>query len=264
MKFDEYQCIEFERRQRVLVIKLNRPDQLNAINGRLHTELSQVFADAAADPDSDVVVLTGNGRAFCAGGDLDWMQSSIDRPAEFEAVAAEAKAIIFSQLDLPKPLICRLNGHATGLGATLAVCCDIVVAHTGVKIGDPHVKVGLVAGDGGALLWPQLMGYAKAKRYLLTGDLMSAAEAERLGLLSEVVAPEQLDEASYGLAERLSKGATKAIRWTKITANLPLKQLVHSHFDAGVAYEMLSNLTNDHQEAVSAFRERRDAVFTGT
>ena len=137
--------------------------QLNAIDGRLHTELSQVFTDAAADPDCDVVVLTGNGKAFCAGGDLDWMQSSIDRPAEFETIAAEAKAIIYSQLDLPKPLVCRLNGHATGLGATLAVCCDIAVAHTGAKIGDPHVKVGLVAGDGGALLWPQLMGYAKAR-----------------------------------------------------------------------------------------------------
>jgi enoyl-CoA hydratase len=263
MNWDDYQCIAFERRERVLVIKLNRPEQLNAVNGRLHSELSQVFTDAAKDADSDVVVLTGNGKAFCAGGDLDWMQSAIDRPAEFEQTADEAKAIIYSQLDLAKPLVCRLNGHATGLGATLALCCDIVVAHSGVKLGDPHVKVGLVAGDGGALLWPQLIGYAKAKKYLLTGDLLTAAEAERIGLLSDVVPPEQLDEASYGLATRLARGATKAIRWTKITANLPLKQLVHSHFEAGVAYEILSNLSSDHSEAVAAFRERRDAVFTG-
>ena len=263
MTWDDYQCIQFERRARVLVIKLNRPEQANAINARLHTELARVFSDAAADPDSDVVVLTGNGKAFCAGGDLDWMQSTIDRPDEFEASATEAKAILFSQLDLPKPLVCRLNGHAMGLGASLALFCDIVVAHSGVKIADPHVKVGLVAGDGGALLWPQLIGYAKAKKYLLTGDTLSATEAERIGLLSDVVPPEQLDEAAYGLAERLARGATKAIRWTKITANLHLKQLVHSHFDAGVAYEMLSNLTSDHQEAVTAFRERRDAVFTG-
>ena len=263
MKWDEYQCISFEWRARVLVVKLNRPDQMNAINGRLHTELATVFNDAAADPDSDVVMLTGNGRAFCSGGDLEWMQSSIDRPEEFEAVAAEAKAIIYSQLDLAKPLICRLNGHAMGLGATLAVCCDISVAHSGVKIADPHVLVGLVAGDGGALLWPQLMGYAKARRYLLTGDTLMAAEAESLGLLSQVVPPEQLDEASYGLAERLARGATKAIRWTKITANLPLKQLVHSYFDTGIAYEFLSNQSSDHKEAVAAFRERRAAVFTG-
>ncbi len=263
MKWDEYQSIVFERRARVLVIKLNRPAQMNAIDGRLHFELAQVFTDAAADPESDVVVLTGNGKAFCAGGDLDWMQSSVDRPSEFERVADEAKAILYSQLDLPKPLVCRLNGHAMGLGATLAVCCDIVVAHSGVKIADPHVKVGLVAGDGGALLWPQLIGYARAKRYLLTGDTLSAVEAERIGLLSEVVAPDQLDDASYGLADRLARGATKAISWTKITANLPLRQLVHSHFDAGIAYEVLSNLTSDHREAVAAFRQRRDAVFTG-
>lgn len=264
MKWEEYQCISFEWQQRVLIIKLNRPEQLNAINGQLHTELANVFTDAAHDGESDVAVLTGNGKAFCAGGDLDWMQSSIDRPVEFETVAAEAKAIIFSQLDLAKPLICRLNGHATGLGATLAVCCDIVVAHAGVKIGDPHVRVGLVAGDGGALLWPQLIGYVKAKKYLLTGDLMTAMEAERIGLLSDVVPLERLDDASYGLAARIAAGALKAIRWTKVTANLPLKQLVHSHFDAGVAYEMLSNLSSDHREAVAAFKERRDAIFTGS
>ena len=263
MQWQDYQCITFERRGRVLVIALNRPAQMNAVNGRLHTALSHVFTDAAADGESDVVVLTGAGRAFCAGGDLDWMQSSIDRPQEFEQVAAEAKAIITAQLDLPKPLICRLNGHATGLGATLALCCDISVAHSDVKIGDPHVKVGLVAGDGGALIWPALVGHAKARKYLLTGELLTALEAERIGLISEVVASDALDEATYGLAERLARGATKAIRWTKITANLPLKQLLHSYFDAGIAYETLSNLSDDHREAVAAFRERRDAVFTG-
>ena len=263
MKWDEYQCISFEHRERVLIVKLNRPDQFNAINGRLHTELANVFTDAAKDAESDVVVLTGAGKGFCSGGDLEWMQSSVDRPQEFEDVAAEAKAIIYSQLDLAKPLICRLNGHATGLGATLAVCCDIVVAHAGVKIGDPHVKVGLVAGDGGALLWPQIIGYTRAKKYLLTGELMTATEAERIGLISDVVSTEELDDASYGLATRLAAGATKAIRWTKITANLPLKQLVHSHFDAGVAYEILSNMSSDHREAVAAFKERRNAVFTG-
>lgn len=259
----DYQHIEIERRGRVLVLQLNRPEQLNAINGRLHTELARVFTDAAADRESDVVVLTGRGKAFCAGGDIDWMQESIDDPTAFEQVANEAKQIIFSQLDLPKPLICRLNGHATGLGATLAVCCDIVVAHEGVKIGDPHVKVGFVAGDGGALLWPQLMGYVKAKKYLLTGDLMTAAEAERAGLISDVVPADQLDAATYGLAERLEHGAIKAIQWTKITANLPLKAIVHSHFDAGIAYESLSNRTADHAEAVAAFRERRAPIFTG-
>jgi enoyl-CoA hydratase len=263
MNFDTYECIEFKRDARVLTMALNRPEQRNAVNARLHFELSRVFSDAQRDPDSDVVVLTGNGAAFCAGGDIDWMQQSIDVPAEFEKTAREAKDIVYSQLDLEKPLICKLNGHATGLGASLALLCDIVIASDEAKIGDPHVSVGLVAGDGGALIWPQLVGYAKAKKYLLTGELMLAAEAERIGLVTDVVARAELDAAVDAMAQRLVSGATKAIRWSKVTTNLPLRQLFHSYFDAGVAYECMSNLTEDHAEAVKAFRERRKPVFTG-
>ncbi len=262
-RYDTYRTIRAERRGRVLTLTLNRPDELNAVNAELHSELSRIFRDARDDDEADIVVLTGEGRAFCAGGDIDWMQSTIDRPEEFEATGREAKDIVFSQLDLDKPLICRLNGHATGLGASLALLCDIVIASDRAKIGDPHVSVGLVAGDGGAFIWPQLVGYAKAKHYLLTGDLMTAAEAERIGLVTKVVAPEDLDAEVYGLAERLAGGALKAINWTKITANLPLKALFHAHFDAGLAYETMSNLTADHQEAVNAFREKRKPVFTG-
>jgi len=263
MDFASYQCIEFRRSGRILTVLLNRPEQRNAVNARLHHELSRVFTDVQRDPDSDVVVLTGNGSAFCAGGDIDWMQLSVDEPDEFERTAREAKDIVYSQLDLEKPLICRLNGHATGLGASLALLCDIIIASDEARIGDPHVSVGLVAGDGGALIWPQMVGYAKAKKYLLTGELMMAAEAERIGLITDVVPRAGLDAAVDAMAERLATGATKAIRWSKVTTNLPLRQLFHSYFDAGVAYECLSNLTADHAEAVAAFRERRKPVFTG-
>lgn len=263
MDFASYQCIEFRRSGRILTVLLNRPDQRNAVNARLHHELSRVFIDVQRDAESDIVVLTGNGSAFCAGGDIDWMQLSVDEPEEFEKTAREAKDIVYSQLDLEKPLICRLNGHATGLGASLALLCDIIIASDEVKIGDPHVSVGLVAGDGGALIWPQLVGYAKAKKYLLTGELMMATEAERIGLITDVVPRADLDAAVDAMAQRLVSGATKAIRWSKVTTNLPLRQLFHSYFDAGVAYECLSNLTADHAEAVTAFRERRKPVFTG-
>lgn len=263
MDFASYQCIEFRRNGRILTVMLNRPEQRNAVNARLHHELSRVFTDVQRDPDSDIVVLTGNGSAFCAGGDIDWMQLSVDEPDEFERTAREAKDIVYSQLDLEKPLICRLNGHATGLGASLALLCDIIISSEDAKIGDPHVSVGLVAGDGGALIWPQLVGYAKARKYLLTGELMLATEAERIGLITDVVPRVELDAAVDAMAQRLVSGATKAIRWSKITTNLPLRQLFHSYFDAGVAYECLSNLTADHAEAVKAFRERRQPVFTG-
>ena len=263
MDFASYQCIEFKRDGRILTVTLNRPEQRNAVNARLHHELSRVFTDVQRDTDSDIVILTGNGAAFCAGGDIDWMQLSVDEPDEFEKTAREAKDIVYSQLDLEKPLICKLNGHATGLGASLALLCDIIIASDEAKIGDPHVSVGLVAGDGGALIWPQLVGYAKAKKYLLTGELMMAAEAERIGLITDVVPRAELDAAVDAMAQRLVSGATKAIRWSKVTTNLPLRQLFHSYFDAGVAYECLSNRTEDHAEAVKAFRERRKPVFTG-
>jgi len=261
--YDHYEMLSVERRGKVLTITMERPEQLNAVNTALHHELSKIFVDVKYDADAEIVVLTGRGRAFSAGGDLDWMQYAIDNPANFAEVGREAKDIVFNQLDLDKPLIAKINGHAIGLGASLACLCDISIASDKAKIGDPHVSVGLVAGDGGALIWPQLCGYAKAKYYLFTGDAMPAAEAERIGLITKVVPEDQLDQEVESLAERLSKGPLKAMRWTKITTNLPLKAIFHSHFDAGIAYECMSNLTADHQEAVSAFREKRDPVFTG-
>jgi enoyl-CoA hydratase len=263
MDFRDYECLRFGRDGRVLTITLHRPEQRNAVNGRMHTELSRVFTDAQRDPHSDVVVLTGSGSAFCAGGDIDWMQSHVDDPDQFDRMAREGKDIVFTQLDLEKPLICKINGHATGLGASLALLSDISIASDEAKIGDPHVSVGLVAGDGGALIWPQLVGYAKARKYLFTGDLMTAAEAERIGLITECVPAAQLDACASAIAQRIAGGATKAIRYTKITTNLPLKALFHAHFDAGLAYECLSNRSSDHAEAVQAFRERRKPRFTG-
>jgi enoyl-CoA hydratase len=263
MHFDDYKTIQFHRRERVLYVTFNRPDVLNAVNELMHEELAQVFHDCSKDPDSDVVVVTGAGRAFCAGGDIEWMQDAIDVPSRFEKTAREAKQIVYSLLDCEKPVIAKLNGHATGLGATIALFCDVIFASTKAKIGDPHVSVGFVAGDGGAVIWPQLIGYARAKEYLLTGDLMTAEKAAGMGLINHALAPEELDAAVDAFADRLNQGAIKAIRWTKLATNIELKKIAHSAMDACLAYESLSNVTRDHQEAVNAFREKRAAVFTG-
>ena len=260
---DHYETIRFERKGRILTATLNLPETLNAVNARLHSELSRVFLDLNDDPDSDIIVLTGAGRAFCAGGDIDWMQEAIDDPSLFETTAYEAKRIVFSQLDLEKPLICRMNGHAIGLGATIALGCDVVIADERAKIGDPHVAIGLVAGDGGAVLWPHLIGFLRAKEYLLTGDLIPAPEAARMGLINRAVAREVLDDDVYGLATRLAGGARKAIRWTKVVTNLALKQVAHATMDPSIAYESLSNMSEDHREAVAAFREKRSPAFSG-
>ena len=133
------------------------------------------------------------------------MQQKIDRPELWDATSLpEAKRIIFRMLECDKPVIARVNGHAVGLGATVALMCDIIIAADTAKIGDPHVNAGLVAGDGGALIWPQLIGFARAKEYLFTGDLMTAAEAHRIGLINHVVPAEELDAKVYGLARRLA------------------------------------------------------------
>ncbi len=263
MNFADYKTLLFTRRGRVLEITMNRPDKLNAVDEVMHAELARVFVDASNDPDCDIVVLTGAGRAFSAGGDIDWMQRMIDDPASFEKTAREGKQIVFSLLDCEKPVIAKLNGHATGLGATIALFCDVIFASDKAKIGDPHVCVGFVAGDGGAVIWPQLIGYARAKEFLMTGDLMTAEEAAKIGLINHAVAAADLDARVAEFADRLAAGATKAIRWSKMSANIGLKQLAHSIMDASLAYEAMSNVSADHQEAVNAFREKRAPTFTG-
>ncbi len=188
----------------------------------------------------------------------------IDEPSRFEKTAREGRQIVYSLIDCEKPIIAKLNGHATGLGATIALLCDIIYAAEDAKIGDPHVSVGFVAGDGGAVIWPQLIGYARAKEFLLTGDLMTAAEAAQIGLINHAVGADELNACVDKLADRLAMGATMAIRWTKMSINIGLRQLAQTMMDASLAYEALSNTSEDHQEAVNAFRERRSPTFGQT
>jgi len=263
MDYDHYRAIDFRRDQAVLHVTLNRPDTLNAIDDDLDEDLSHLFEDIAGDRDTRVVVLTGAGRAFSAGGDIESMQQLIDEPQRFLNGIARGKRLIFSLLDCPQPVIAKINGPAMGLGATLALFCDVSFATREALIGDPHVKVGFVAGDGGAVIWPQLIGYARAKEYLLTGKSLTGEEAARIGLINHAVAAGELDGAVDEFAQRLARGAARAIQWTKLAINIGLKQLAHSILDASFAYEALSNQTTDHREAVDAFREKRKPRFTG-
>ena len=261
--FASFKTLAFERRDRILTITINRPETYNSVDGDLHDDLARVFYTVQDDPDSDIIVLTGAGKAFCAGGNMDWFQSMIDDPSIFERLAPDAKKIVFGLLELEKPIICRLNGPAAGLGASIALLCDVIIADSNATIGDPHVKMGLVAGDGGAVIWAQLVGFARAKEYLMTGKMMPATEAERIGLINHAVPTDQLDEKVYGLAEELAQGARQAIRWTKTVANIPLREIAHQVMDACMGYEMMTNLSADHQEAVNAFREKRKPKFVG-
>jgi enoyl-CoA hydratase len=264
MDYAHYQHLLIERTDRVLRVTLNRPDVLNAVNKRLHYELARIWDDVMYDDDADIVVLTGAGRAFSAGGDYPWLLETLRNRDINKVSSHEAKRVVFSLLDCEKPVICRMNGDAIGLGATVALYCDMVIAADHARIGDPHVRAGLVAGDGGAVIWPQLVGFTRAKYYLMTGDLIEAPEAAQMGLITRAVPEAELDEAVDALVGKLANGAQKAIRWTKVSTNIALKQLAHATFDAGIAYELMTQFGDDHSEAVQAFVEKRKPKFTGS
>jgi enoyl-CoA hydratase len=262
MDFSHYTFFKVERAGKVLSLTLNHPDKLNSFNEAGHRELSRIFVDAAEDEDSEIIVVTGAGRAFTAGGDLEYMQKLRDTPALMHRTVREAKRIVFTLLDCDKPIICKVNGDAIGLGTTLALLCDVVFAVENAKFGDPHNNVGLIAGDGGGIMWPQMIGYARAKHFLFTGELLKAKDAQAMGLIHAAVAPDKLDEEVNAYVDRLLKMPVQSLRWTKQTLNIGLKQLAHSMMDAGMAYEALAGQTKDHQEAINAFRDRRRPKFS--
>ena len=263
MNYDAYQAIEASRDGRILTLTMSRPGTLNAVDAVLHEELSRIFLDVDADDETDVVILTGAGDAFCAGGDLQWLNDMHGDPAAFARTVWEGKRLVNSLLDLQKPIIARLPGHAIGLGCTIALYCDIIYASERARIGDPHVAVGLVAGDGGAVIWPQLIGYARAKEFLMTGDLLSAADAAAIGLINHAVPADRLDAAVDAMAKRLAGGAINAIKWTKASVNAGLKQAANAVLDTAFNFEAMSQMTEDHRIATEAFLNKKDPKFTG-
>jgi enoyl-CoA hydratase len=261
--YDGYEMLKVTRRDRVVTVSFNRPSVKNATNPQMHQELVQVFPEIGRDPEAYVVVLTGEGDAFSAGGDIETMQKSLDDHARWVESMIEARDILFGVIDLDRPVIAKVNGHAIGLGATLALVCDIVVAKDTAKIADPHVRVGLVAGDGGSVIWPALVGYARAKKYLLTGEAITGAEAAAIGLVSEAVPAERLDARVEEIAQSLADGAAVAVRLTKKAINMSLRQQMDALIEAHLGYETMSHLSADHREAVTAFVERRKPAFSG-
>ena len=260
---ERYETLRIERSGRLLTIVMNRPASLNAADALLHEELAHVFYDVASDPDSDVIVLTGAGRAFSAGGDIPWMQDAIDTPEMFEQTAREAKRIVFSMLDLEKPLIAKVNGHATGLGATLALFCDVVFASEDAKIGDPHVSIGFVAGDGGPAIWPQLIGFHRAKEYLMTGELLPARKAAEIGLINHAVPAAELDATVRRVADTIASKSPLTLAIGKEAFHRQIELPVEEAY-AHTARVMTENmLAQDAAEGIDAFLTKRSPVWCG-
>ena len=255
-----YETLRLERDGALLTITLNRPAQYNAFSQAMHRELGLCLFELRHDPEVRLVILTGEGKAFSAGGD---MTEPPPDTAGFALGAAEGREIVYGLLECPQPVICRMNGDAIGLGATVALLCDFVIAADTARIGDPHVRMGLVAGDGGALLWPLLVGPMLAKYYLLTGDLVAAPEAARLGLITRSVPVDVLDGEVDALARKLLAGAPLAQQFTKRSINAALKSMASLQFDLSLGYEGVTILSADHAEARTAFVAKRRPTFEG-
>jgi enoyl-CoA hydratase len=240
----------------VRVVTLNRPAVLNATNEDMHRELSLVWGRLAADPDARAVVLTGAGTAFSAGGDIDFLQTMHDDPVARATAIGRDREIQLAMMRFPLPLIAAVNGPAVGLGCSLALGCDIVLLSDAAYLADPHVAIGLVAGDGGAALWPLLTSLSRAKEFLLTGDRLSADVAVQLGLASRVVPAASLMDEALALAHRLAARPTTALRATKRALNLHLEQAAVGPMELALEAEAASMTSDDFARGLDDLRQR--------
>jgi enoyl-CoA hydratase len=237
----------------VRTVVLNRPDELNAVNRSLHRALAVVWRQLAADREAKVVILTGAGRAFSAGGDLEWIVSFLEDPVARDESLREGAEIIDEMLRFPLPVIAAINGAAVGLGCSLAVLSDIVLMSETAYLADPHVSVGLVAGDGGAAFWPLLTPIVRSREYLYTGDRIDAATAVDLGLATRTAAPENLLKEAWRTAERLAAQPVEALRGTKRVVNMHLTQALRGAVQAGFAAEAVTMQSEEHRARLLAF-----------
>jgi len=262
MDYRDYQHLTFERRERgVVLVTINRPEVLNATNDRLHWELTQVWLTLDADETARVAVVTGAGtRAFSAGGDLEMVEANSRDPKRLARTIREASDLVYNMINTDKPIISAINGVAVGAGLVVALLADISVMSETARFTDGHTKLGVVAGDHAAILWPLLCGMAKAKYYLLTSEFIDGREAERIGLVSLCVPAEQVLPKALEIGDRLARGAQQAIRWTKRSLNNWLRQ-AGPIFDQSIALEMLTFMSEDVREGLAAIREKRPPAF---
>jgi enoyl-CoA hydratase len=264
LKQEHYRAMHIARPEAgIVVVTLNRPERLNAVNGTLHAELARFSRDFGNDRDARVLILTGAGRAFCAGGDFspaDPIGANPDGPNLW----VEARQIVDHILECEKPMIAAVNGYAMGLGANVALLCDVVIAGPNTVFADTHVNMGLGAGDGGQLIWPFLIGVNRAKYYLMTGDRVTGREAVDMGLANFYVdTAEELMPKAMEVARRLAAGAPKAITASKMAVNAYLRSVSSMIMPMCLKYEEVTMATEDHREAVAAFQEKRAPEFRG-
>ena len=237
----------------VRLVKLNRPEALNGINPAFDRGLAGVWRHLAGDPEVRAVVLTGEGRAFSAGGDMEMLQGYQNDREGRRVGLEEAHGLVTDMIAFPLPVVAAVNGPAVGLGCSIAVLCDIVYIAESAYFADPHVSVGLTAGDGGAPAWPVFVNLLRAKEYLFTGDRIPAHEAVALGIANRVIADDELLDTAMAFAERLAQQPTQALRSTNRAMNMHLSQAVAAPLAYALSAEYHSFDTPEHQEFVNRF-----------
>ncbi|WP_299577251.1 enoyl-CoA hydratase/isomerase family protein [uncultured Williamsia sp.] len=241
----------------VRIVTLHNPANANAVNNAMHGAFARIWDTLAEDPDARAVVLTGAGRHFSAGGDLvQWLETHVENPVTRRAGMRDARRIVRSMIDFPLPIVAAVNGPAVGFGCSIAVLCDIVLMSDRSFLADTHVASGLVAGDGGSVLWPLLMSLLKAKEYLLLGERIPAETAVALGLANRVVPDDTIKAEALALAHRLAALPARAVQDTKRTLNLHAERAISGVLDYGISAETECFTTPEHRAAIDAFLKR--------
>lgn len=261
MDVEGYEQLSFERRDHgVLLITIDRPEKYNAADEQMHTELTRVWQDVDRDPRTRVAVITGAGKAFSAGGDLAMVERMAGDYDRVSHMLKEMSDLVYNIVNCDKPIVSAINGVAVGAGTVAALLADVAIAAEDARIGDGHVKLGVAAGDHAAIIWPLLAGMAKARYHLLTGEMLTGAEAERLGMVAKALPREQVLDEALRVADTLATGSQQAIRLTKRSLNNWLRTAGPT-FDQSAAYEMLTFMGPDVVEGCAALRERRAPAF---
>ena len=256
-----FQMIEIEQKEKVGIIRLNRPEALNALNKQLLGELEAAVRQLAEDPQIFVLIITGAGKAFVAGADIGEMKDLRgDEGRKFGILGQK----VFREIEsMEKPVIAAVNGFALGGGCELAMSCDLRIASNKAKFGQPEVGLGITPGFAGTQRLPRLVGIAKAKELIYTGDMIDAWEAEKIGLINKVVEPEQLMTEVLALANRIAEKAPLAVRYAKMAIN----RGVETDVDTGTQIEAdlfgLCFASEDQKEGMGAFLEKRKPIFQG-
>ena len=260
-RYDTFKYLTFDRpSDRVLRITINRPEKLNALPWEAHGELTRVWLDVDKDPDTNVAIIRGAGKSFCAGGDFTMVERlTQDYQRQTEALR-EFRELCYNIINCSKPIVSAIHGAAVGAGLAAALMADISIAAKSARLIDGHTRLGLAAGDHAAMIWPLLCGMAKAKYHVLTCEPVTGEEAERIGLVSLCVPDEALAAKSEEVAARLATGAQRPIRWSKYAMNNWLR-LAGPIFDNSVALELLSFNGPEVREGLASLKEKRPPKF---